>query len=149
MLNQHIKLFLLHPVCHITKKINPYYLEKVLRCRLVFTSQIWVQEKGWLITKSWFIIITTTCNALFYCIFRKYVLFACRVGYYRSKVSIKIENDSISQVNPNLKFLIQVPVHFTPCPSTFVSLFICTAPTDQGSCLEVAALEQTELLLVA
>ena len=72
------------------------------------------------------------------------------LSYYRSKVSIKSENDSVFQVNPNLKFLIQVPVHFTPCSSTFVPLFICIAPTDQGSCLEVgAAWEQTELLLVA
>ena len=71
------------------------------------------------------------------------------LSYYRSKVSIKSEEDSSFQVNPNLKFLIQVPVHFTPCSSTFVPLFICIAPTTQGSCLEVAAWEQTELLLVA
>ena len=45
------------------------------------------------------------------------------LSYYRSKVSIKSEEDSSFQVNPNLKFLIQVPVHFTPCSSTFVPLF--------------------------
>ena len=44
------------------------------------------------------------------------------LSYYRSKVSIKSENDSVFQVNPILKFLIQFPVHFTPCSSTFVPL---------------------------
>ena len=43
-------------------------------------------------------------------------------SYYRSKVSIKSETDSVFQVNPILKFLIQFPVHFTPCSSTFVPL---------------------------
>ena len=45
------------------------------------------------------------------------------LSYYRSKVSSKSEEDSSFQVNPNLKFLIQVPVHFKPCPSTFEPLF--------------------------
>ena len=43
-------------------------------------------------------------------------------SYYRSKVSIKSENDSVFQVNPILKFLIQFPVHFSPCSSTFVPI---------------------------
>ena len=139
-----------YPVCHITQKIN-FILSwtgfEVSSC--IYISDMIPGEKMinyHCLDSSLLLPLATHYSIVF---FENMYSLHVELSYYRSKVSIKSEMIQFPRSIQIWNFLSRFQSISRRVHQLLYLCSICIAPTTQGSCLEVAAWEQTELLLVA